>query len=396
MRILICHNEYRIRAGEARVVAEEKRLLELRGHDVRLFLADNTEVYPQSISKKVALAVSAIYSKRSRSRLAETLQTWRPDVAHVHNTWFQLSPSIYLELYQQRVPTVQTQHNYRWFCAAATFQRNGHVCLDCLDKPGGRLHSIIHRCYHNSRLMSGVLSATQFYAHTLRNIYRRYIDRIIVHTEFIRQLYLDQGFKTEQLRIKPNFMPPLDNIPANSTNKGFVFLGRLDPIKGVRTLLTAATLTRVPITIIGSGPLYTEVAAAAERLPNLTFLGPQSHDECLSALRTACAMLIPSEWYESFPMTFVEAMAAGKPVIASALGSLQSLVQDSQAGLLIQPGNASQLAAALERLATDNELAAKLSLHARQYYEAYLTPEQNYVQLMSIYHEAIQQHRGDC
>lgn len=388
MRILICHNHYRIRAGEARVVEEERRLLESHGHDVRLFSADNTDVEPQSLQEQVGLATNAIYSRSSRAKLANILRIWRPDVAHVHNTWFLLSPSIYLELRHQRIPTVQTQHNFRWFCAAATFHRDNQVCLDCIEKPGGRLHGIVHRCYHGNRTMSTVLTATQFWAHSIRNIYRRCIDRIIVHTDFIRQIYLAQGFSAEQLRIKPNFMPPLNGMPGEP-GSGIVFMGRLDATKGVPTLLAAAEMTRIPITIMGSGPLENQVREAAAKLPNLTFLGAQPHDACLSVLRTARAMVIPSEWYESFPMTFVEAMAAGKPVIGSALGSLQSLIEESRAGLLFQAGSAADLAAALDRLGSDDALVTNLAMRAHQYYTLHLTPERNYEQLTTIYQEVI-------
>lgn len=384
MRVLVCHNYYTTRAGEERVVEEESRLLREHGHEVRLFTANNAEAETDTLPQKARLALNAVHSRTTRERLAALVDEWRPDVAHVHNTWFQLSPALYLELHARRIPIVQTLHNYRWLCASASLYRDGHICHDCLEKPGGRLHAVVHRCYHDSTIMSATLAATQLYARRLRRIYDRLIDRIIVQTDFVRDLFVQQGFDPARLVVKPNFMYPISGT-VERPGTGFVFTGRLDVTKGIRTLLEAAHRIDAPISVFGGGPLEAEARAAADRLPHVTFHGLQPHAVVIEALRGARAVVIPSEWYESFPMTFVEAMALGKPVIASDLGSLGSLVRADETGLLVPPGDPGALAGALRRLHEDDALACQMGDEALRTYHEHLTPDINYARLMQVY-----------
>lgn len=393
MKMLVCHNYYQIRAGENRVVQEEVELLRQHGHEVQLFTDDNTHLERKFSLNSLKYASQVIYSRRTVQRLRTLLQTFQPDIAHVHNTWLQLSPSLYTELTRQSIPTVQTIHNFRWLCIASNLHRDGKVCHDCLEKRGGSLNGIRHRCYYQNLSISTLATMHQFVVRYIFKIPQTKIDKIIVHTPFIYDLFQNAGFAEDKLIIKPNFMR-VDNTEsqyvAPTNNQSFVYLGRLDKVKGIITLLEAVKKGEIELHIYGDGDLRDLVVDTAASYPNIHYHGNQPHDVCMQALKQARGIVIPSEWYESFPMTFVEATAYGKPVIASDIGSLGYLVQQQQTGIVFPVGNADALLSSMTDLLKNDTLAETLSAKAKAYYEQHLEPENNYDQLINIYEQAIE------
>jgi glycosyltransferase involved in cell wall biosynthesis len=284
---------------------------------------------------------------------------------------------------------VQTLHNYRLLCPAATFLRNGHVCEACV--PHGLWRSVFHGCYRDSRIQTTPV-AFMLWTHRLLGTWTRQVNRYIALTSFCRHKFIEGGLPAERIVVKPNFLakPP---EPCFEHDGFAVFIGRLTPEKDVYTLLAAwRALGDVPLKVIGDGALRADLTTVADRggLQTVEFLGFQPFQSCMNYLRRARFLVLSSIWYEAFPMTILEAYAAGKPVIAPRLGSMVELVQEGKTGLLFEPGNPDDLAKKVRWMVENEQAAREMGQRARATLEARYTPERNYELLMQIYDQAIQ------
>ena len=235
MKVLLVHNAYQQPGGEDIVFEQEAQMLKRAGHQVVLYRRSNWEVESYRGLRKISLAKGALWNSDSRGDFLRLLREEKPEVVHVHNTFMMISPSIYSGCYELRVPVVQTLHNYRLLCPAATFFRNGKVCEECL---GGSLWpSVKHACYHGSHTTTAVVAA-MLATHRLRHTWEREISCYVGLTEFSRNKFIEGGLPAEKIFVKPNFVSP---DPRTRTGNGHfaLFVGRLSPEKRLSTVLSA-------------------------------------------------------------------------------------------------------------------------------------------------------------
>jgi len=389
MKVLLVHNRYRTSApsGEDIAVRNEQRMLEKRGVEVTTFDRCNDDIDDSTPLARAAAAANTIWSRRSRSDLRSLLDRIRPDVVHVHNTFSVLSPSIYGVCRAAAVPVVQTLHNFRFFCPGALFLREGRPCEDCVDR--SLLQAVRHRCYRNSIAATATLAA-MLQLHRTIGTYTGGIDRYVALTQFARAKMLKGGILERKLSVKPNFLP--DPPAAGGGGGGYaIFVGRLLEGKGADTLLQAwRLLPGVRLKIVGDGALRPRLEAIARRDGlNVEFTGRLERSAVLEAVSRAELMVVPSTWYEGFPMVVAESFACGTPVVASRIGSLAELVQNGVTGRHFTPGDAPALALAVQHLLADGGGLRRMRHASRAYFEAHLTEDRNYEQLMSIYREAV-------
>jgi glycosyltransferase involved in cell wall biosynthesis len=386
MRVLLVHNRYRTSApsGEDAAVRNEHRMLEKRGIEVVAFDRCNDDIDDSTLVAKAALAAGTIWSQRSRSEVRKAVRHVRPHVVHVHNTFSMLSPSIYGACKAEGVPVVQTLHNFRFFCPGALFLRNGKPCEECLDK--SLMQSMRHRCYRGSLAATATL-ASMLALHRSLGTYSRSIDRYIALTQFARGKILRAGIPEQKLVVKPNFLP--DPAPsAGSGAGGYVaYVGRLLEGKGTETLLSAwRTLPSTKLKIVGDGALRPVLEAKAKHESlNIEFMGVQNRSTVLEVIANANLLIVPSEWYEGFPMVIAEAFACGTPVLASRIGSLDELVEAGVRGRKFTAGDPQALAEGVRLSLADEIGLRRMRTNARAYFDAHLTEQQNFVQLMNIY-----------
>ena len=381
MRVMLLHNTYQHPGGEDQVFAAEGALLEERGHDVERFTISNDLINGMS---RTALAASTIWNRDSYRTLRARFRATRPDVAHFHNTFPLLSPSALSAARDEGVPVVQTLHNYRLLCVNALLFRDGHICNDCL---GHRVpwQGVAHGCYRGSRLASGAV-ATMIALHRARGTWMNDVDVYIALTEFARRTFIAGGLPADRIVVKPNFVHPDPGLGDASGNFA-LFVGRLVPEKGIRTLIDAWQHigVKVPLRIVGDGPLAPEVAAAAAQCAGITWLGRHPRAEVLALMRAATLLIFPSTWYEGFGMTVAEALAVGLPVVASRVGGMAALIDDGRTGVHFPPGDAAALADRV-RWAIDNPARlAEMRLEARAESLERYTGERNYDLLLGIY-----------
>jgi glycosyltransferase involved in cell wall biosynthesis len=379
LRVLVVHNTYQQRGGEDGVLEAEVSLLRTRGHAVELYLRHNDELRGMGA---LAAAKDTVWSSRTGADLARLVAEFRPNVVHAHNTFALISPSVYAAVGRAGVPVVQTLHNFRLLCLPATFLRNGQVCEDCLGRFPWR--GVLHRCYHGSTPQSAVLAA-MIGLHRSLGTYQKKVSRYIALTEFSRSKFIAGGLPGERIAVKSNFV----DVPAlvdERPRTGPLFVGRLSPEKGTQVLARAAAKGfPAVIDVVGVGPELSSL----ERVPGLRLLGWLDQPAVYARMREASYLVLPSIWYEGFPLTVVEAFANGLPVIASRLGALAELVRNGVTGLLFEAGNADDLAERMAWAAARPGEMARMGRAARQEYEMKYTPQRNYKVLMDVYRAAI-------
>lgn len=386
MRILILHNRYQQPGGEDIGVRDEYSLLKEHGHDVRLIEENNDHIHP--LIPKLQTALRAPYSCPSRRKVSLLLSQFPADVVHVHNFFPVLTPSVYFACNAMNIPVVQTLHNYRLLCPKATFFREGQVCERCLGRafawPG-----VLRACYRGSHVGTTAVASIPF-VHRLLGTFQRRVALMILLSEFSRRKFVAAGFPSEKLVVKPCFVDADPGIGAGDGDY-VLFVGRLSEEKGIGTLLNAwETLgSRMPLYIAGGGPLESDVRKAAERIPGVKYLGFQGRDALNTLMRSARALVFPSVWFEGMPRTIIEAFACGTPVIASRLGSMETLIDHGRTGLHFEPGNADDLIRQVNWMCSRSGEWATFRQQARAEYEANYTPDINYGYLMDIYKAAL-------
>jgi glycosyltransferase involved in cell wall biosynthesis len=404
MKILLAHNRYRSVApsGENRVVDREGDALAARGHEVIRFERLSDDIEGWSKAKKATLPAQAVWSRESHRDLAAVLAAQRPDVVHLHNTFPLLSPAVLYACRDAGVPLVATIHNYKLACANGEFFRDGAVCHDC----AGHLpvQGVEHGCYRGSRVATvPVALATTVHRRAWRSLVSAYIFISASQRDLLRPV----GLPAERSFVRHNLIPPHDR-PEQERTATVVYAGRLDRAKGVRLLMAGWDnyLSRSPerspepspelgagprlrLVIAGAGPLQGEVAAWASSRPSVELAGQLGSDQCAELIARARAVVLPSEWEETFGLVAVEAMAAGTAPIATGHGSFTELITPGVDGVLFPPGDAAALGLALADAQQHPEQYETYGDHARKSYEQRFDPEQNLEQLIGIYRYAI-------
>lgn len=313
MRIAVVHSFYSSRqpSGENIVVDLQVEALRRAGHDVHLIARSTDELerqrsYPLRAGYRAATG-------RGDSPLSE-IESFAPDVVHVHNLFPNLGKNWTSDL---KRPMVATLHNYRPICPGATLFRDGDACTLCPDS-GSTRHAVQHACFKDSRAQTlPVALGTRFAADQVLVG----ADRIVTLNDTMRNTYVTYGVPAEKLVTVPNFVRPQAG-PSDTTSTHWLFVGRLTRVKGILELLRQWPGDR-DLVVIGSGPDEAEARALAG--PRVTFLGQRTPAEVLEALRSARGLVFPSLWPEGLPTIYLEALAAGLPVLAwpqSIVGSL--------------------------------------------------------------------------
>jgi glycosyltransferase involved in cell wall biosynthesis/SAM-dependent methyltransferase len=380
--LLLAHNYYQQPGGEDRAFANEAELLERNGHTVVRYVDRNARIHAGNIQ----LGLNTIWSRESHAGLRSAADGRQLDLAHFHNTFPLVSPSAYYAARNMGLAVVQTLHNYRLLCPAATFLRNSSICEDCLESRS-LLPALKHGCYKESRGATSAVAA-MLTVHRAMGTWQRMVDVYIALSEFARRKFIEGGIPKDRIVVKPNF---LDGDPGVGDASGgyALFVGRLSEEKGLRVLARAwHALQGIPLMVAGDGPLQW-----IEWPAGVTLLGHQPRERVLDLMRGARVLVLPSIWYECAPVTVVEALACGLPVIASDLGSLPEFVIHRENGLLFRPGDAEDLARQVRWACDHPQEFWAMRAAARREYEQKYTAERNYTMLMDIYAMAIENAR---
>ena len=387
MRILLVHNFYKSSApsGEDIVFRQERDLLQSSGFEVVTYERHSDEIDEGSLSALTGTAVSAAWSRQTYRDIGKLIDETAPDVAHFHNTFPLISPSAYAACKERRVPVVQTLHNYRLICPGALLLREGQPCEKCVGAT--LLPALRYRCYRNS--LAATASVVGMLARNrLAGTYRSSVNCYIALTQFAAERMIAGGLPQERIRVKPNFLPDPPAPRRKAAEPYAVYVGRLRKEKGVATLLRAwRRLPGVPLHVLGDGEQREELQYyAVEHALNVEFLGRCNRQKVLEMVGGAAVQVIPSEWYEGFPLVILEAYACGTAVVASDIGSLRELIVPGTTGYLFEPGNPDDLADKVVHMMSADR-AGQIGQGARSMFSNKYTADANLARIKEIYAE---------
>lgn len=383
LRVLLVHNRYRSStpSGENRSVEEEVQQLRDIGVEVLTYFVESDEIEGFSWPEKATLAVRPTSSRRDVAAIEKLLRQQPVDVVHVENVYPLLSPAVMSAAQRRGIPVVHSVRSYRHWCMAATFFRDGHVCVDC-PAAGSPIPGVVHGCYHGSRVQSVPMAMSQV---VHRSTVRR-LDRYLPVSEFVARHLRSQGIPESRITVKPNSV--VDPGSPRPLGRDVVFVGRLGPEKGLSVLLEAWRRTSASsrqLTIAGDGAERGLAEQAAASRSDVRYLGQLSGEGVDRLIDTAACVVVPSLWHEPFGRVVIEAFARGRPVVAAARGGLTELVDES-VGWCVEP-SANGLNAALASL--DQPTCAVRGAAARHRYQERYTPEKVVRMLVDAYEDAM-------
>jgi glycosyltransferase involved in cell wall biosynthesis len=367
-RILQIATHYREPGGEDAVAAAEARLLAGAGHEVLRYRAWNAR---NDLKAGTQLAVSA-WNPWAAGNLRRLMEEHRPEITHVHNTWFALSPSIFRELHANGARVLMTLHNYRTVCSNALLFRNGRPCEDCVGSHPW--HGVRHQCYRGSWVGSAA-AAANIALQRARGTWVKDVDAFLALNEFSKRRLVAGGIPDEKVILKPNFVDdpgPRANRPSESEQ--VLFVGRLSPEKGILELLDGwrrASPRDLRLLVIGDGPLMSEARAHLDG--SIRLLGRLPKGEVRQQMLSSRALVLPSRAYEVQPLVLLEALAAGLPVLASDLGGNPEVLASLGAEWLVAPGRIEDWSRALSGLPRGS-IVDQAGTRARSTYSKRFTP----------------------
>ena len=379
MKVLFIHNRYQHRGGEDAVLDMERRLLESYGHVTETLLFDNESI--TGAAGKVSAALKAVYNPFAAKRLESKALTFRPDIIHVHNLFFDASPSVLYQAKRMGIPVVATLHNYRLLCANAMLIREGAICEKCIHSTFP-LSGIINKCYRNSGIQSGLVSAVTG-THKILGTWKNKVDAYITLSGFMRNKILSgmAGLEANKVFIAPNAIAD-PGVGMVTRDDYFLFVGRISPEKGILQLAKQFAEKKTgKLIIAGDGPLADKIKDIASATENINYVGQQPAETIIRYMKHAKALIFPSTWYEGMPMTIIEAMATGTPVLASRLGSMEEMIVERENGFLFEPGNMNDLHLLINRIKWKEELYKG----SRNTYLEKYSEEVHYNNILKIY-----------
>ena len=381
--ILFVHNYYQIPGGEDTVVVNEMKMLEKHGHKVFLYSRNNADLKQMSKLQKLSLTVTTVFNPRTYRDIKKLIKEEDIEVVHVHNTLNLVSPAVYYAARSMKVPVVQTIHNFRLLCPGATFYRDGHICEDCLKH--GLQCAVKHNCYRGSKIQTWACVINTVF-HRMTGIYGKI--NYICLTEFNKNKILElKQIKPERVFVKPNFVESKNKCISKKDRKNqFVFAGRLDKLKGIDFLFEAWKRMGVhapKLIVCGTGPMEDWCKSfIRENDVNIEMRGFVPNADILKIIANSQALVLPTQWYEGFPMSIVEAYTVGTPVLCSDVGNCATVVENGVTGYKFPLNSVDEIVSIVVKM-------QELSLNYDKIYKIYqdkYSAEVNYQMLNEIYY----------
>jgi len=402
-------NKYLYRRGGAEVYMQDVAALQsAAGHEVAFWgmahadddpavagryadqLAPFIELEPPPAGALPRLRAGArmVWSEASRRAFAGVLKDFRPDVAHLHNIYHQLSPSILQPLRARGVPIVMTLHDYKLACPSYQFLANGELCTRCLD--GRFRHAVQTACKGGSRGSSALL-AIESRIHRSTRAWAP-VHLFLSPSRFLAGKMVEAGVFPDRMNVLNNFIDARDLPVKGSPGGPLVFAGRLAHEKGVDVLVRAVGRLSpdARLQVAGDGPERQALERlAADVAPGrVTFRGRLGKAELLSLLRSASVAVVPSTWHENMPMAVLEAFGCGLPVVTTDLGGLPELITPGVDGAIVPARDPVALATALDGLLADQDRTFAMGLAGRRKVVADFAPEHHLHRVLTYYEQA--------
>lgn len=316
----------------------------------------NVDLRNADIATKLKSSIKTIYSKESAKKIGKVLDNFKPDIVHLNNINFQLTPSIIYEIKKRNIPIVQTVHDVQMACPnhRMYIEKEGRICQECIN--GKYINCIKNKCVHNSTMKSAIAAVESYYYHG-RNTYNL-VDCYICPSRFMADTIIKAGTDKSKIYVLHNFCEKYQNISAKQTDKKYaLYFGRLSIEKGIKTLIEVCKeLPDIHFVFAGTGPLMDECRG----VNNIETVGFKTGDELKTLIRNAIFSICPSECNENCPMSILESLSLGTPVISSDLGGSPELIKENVTGKIFKSYDKNDLKNKIQQLYNDSELLNKM------------------------------------
>ncbi len=365
MKILMINKFLYPNGGSETYVFKLGDHLKSQGHEVQYFgmehegrcVGNNVNVYTKdmdfhngSIFSKLTYPIKTIYSSEARKKIRKVLEDFKPDVCHLNNFNYQLTPSIILEIVKWRKKTdrnckiIYTAHDYQLVCPDHMLYNpnTNKICEDCIKK--GFFKCTKNKCIHGSKMKS-LIGTAEAYFWKAKCVYK-YIDKIICCSEFMKSKLDTDPLLADKTIAIHNF---IENVEQKESSKGdyVIYFGRFSEEKGIKTLLDVCKeLPQIQFIFAGGGPLESEI----NNVENIKNVGFKKGAELEKLIREARFSICPSEWYENCPFSVMESQMYGTPVLGADIGGIPELIQGGKTGELFESGNKEDLKNKIEKI----------------------------------------------
>lgn len=403
MNILLVNKFFYPKGGGEYSLFRSSDVLQKKGHEVMYFsmqhprnvkteyekyFISNVDYEKSGFINEMKCSLRLLYSFEARKNIDTLLRHKRPDIAHLHNIYHQISPSILHSLKKYKVPIVMTLHDYKIVCAAYVLLSGGKICEAC--KNGKYYNCLLNKCVKDSRLKSILNTFEMFLHHKILHVYNL-VDVFISPSIFLKDKIREMGFHGKIMHL-PNFVNLEEYKPQyHWQEKSIVCFGRVSREKGLFTLIEAMKGLNIHLKIIGEGPIKESLEARVRSwgLDNIRFTGYKSGEELKDEIRKSMFVILPSEWYENNPISIIEGFALGKPAIGARIGGIPELIKENETGLTFESGNAEDLKAKILQLSNDSAEIERMGRNARRKAEEEFNTDIYYEKLINIYKVAL-------
>jgi len=410
MKIALVNYRYFFSGGPERYLFNIKDILESYGHEVFPFSIKNSknmsndyeryfldmvddEVYFTQSKKSIKTVFKTLfrmfYSFEAKKKFRRFLNDVKPDIVYIIQYHNKISPSIIFAAKQLKIPVVHRISDYQYVCPSALLYNDVKgICEDCLN--GKSLNCVKYKCVLNSSVYSGIkLMAKKL--HELLSVTKR-IDAFVVPSSFTLNKLIQYGIPSAKLHHIPTFFNLKDSVHDIRYEPFMLFVGRIEKLKGLTTLVKAFENTDNHLKIIGfSFDDYEDEIKSylKDKTHNIDFLGKKDFQEIVPFLSTCLCTIVPSEVYDNFPNVIVESFAYKKAVIATNIGSLPELVRNNETGLTFDYASVNSLKEKIEYMFNNQSEALRMGENAYQSLLKDFSKEKHYSQLINLFNSLI-------
>jgi glycosyltransferase involved in cell wall biosynthesis len=415
MKILLANKFYYLKGGTERHFFDLKKLLEQKGHKVISFAMQDDKnfgspytkyfVSPINLEKSsfslegLKAAGRIIYSLEAKANMEKLIKEEKPDIAHLHNIYHQISPSILTPLKKAGIPVVITVHDFKLMCPNYIFYTEGKVCERC--KKYKFYNCVLHKCVKNSYLASKV-NMLEMYYHNFLKIYKNNIDLYLCPSQFVKDKLVEFGFNKDKIEVLPHFIAQLEtnSFSLNNNEQHFssdnyiLYFGRLSKEKGIKTLLEAIDKIKnkdIKLKLAGTGPKEEELKEYVKKKglqEKIEFLGFLDGKRLSDTISRSLFSVIPSVFYETFGLSLLESYNYNKSAIAANIGALPELIKEGETGLLFESGNSDDLAEKIDNMLRNREKMENMGKSGKEFIKKF-NQEDYYKKLEEIYKKLI-------
>lgn len=342
MRILIVNKFLYLRGGDCVHSLNLKQLLRNAGHDVcfyamsysqnivceeNKYFAEEISFSAKDLQGRIKAANRIIWGAGVAQNFKKLLDEFQPDVVHLNNIHSYLSPIVAKLAYQRGIKVIWTLHDYKLICPSYSCLCKGNICEACFTD---KKYVILHKCMKNN-LMASILAWWEA-ANWNKNKLSLWTNSFICPSQFMAKKMQQGGYPASKLQVINNFIGR-EQVQLMSTvnlirEEAYAYIGRLSQEKGIESLLKAASRLPYKLYIAGSGPLEAELKKKYTA-NNIIFLGYLGTKDTIELFKKVSFTVIPSISYENNPLSVIESMCCGTPVLGRNIGGIPELLEIS-------------------------------------------------------------------